>query len=816
MDGFSNKAVGAWCWDLGQEEVVDCTQGMYDIYGLDPARPQLLARDWHAMVLAEDQPAYFHAVDEALRSQSPLCITYRIRRPDGAVRLLLDQGQVVAGEDGRPLRMFGSTQDITEQAAAERELAKTLSHLRTVMNATPDIICLKDAEGRWLEANASDLRLFGLERVDYRGKTDAELADYALPQYRDAFLHCMETDEKAWRAGVPRRGREDIPDRHGTIHHFDVLKVPLFDEQGRRSALVVYGRDNSILEQAIASLGESERLLRSLMEASPDFMLIKDGEGRWREMNPAGERLYGLAGKPWRGLTDEGVAELAFSVCREGLRGCTASDEMAWAAGGATRGIELLPQPDDGLRVFDVIKVPLFDARGRRENLVILGRDITERAQAEARLEHAAMHDALTGLANRSHFVDRLNHALSVLPEQQSLAVIFLDLDHFKAINDTYGHHVGDALLQQVASRFRSALREGDLLARLGGDEFVVLLEGLDERAEAEEIARRLIRGLGAPFQVDALSLFVTGSAGISFAPRDAGNATTLMMYADSAMYRAKELGRNTYAFYEGGLNDAASERLMMLGDLRSALEKGGLRLNYQPQLDAAGLKVESVEALARWHHPQRGPIPPDRFVAMAEDGGLILQLGAWVLRTACEQAVHWQERLGIRVRMAVNVSPLQLQHPDFLAQVIATLDETGLAPDLLEIEITESALLRDPERALQTLIELKALGVRVALDDFGTGYSSLGYLKRFPFDLIKIDRSFVRDILADPGDLAIVRAIIAMGHSLGLLVVAEGVETNEQRLYLESLGCDLLQGYLIGRPAPASEVERLFDQCLL
>ncbi len=200
----------------------------------------------------------------------------------------------------------------------------------------------------------------------------------------------------------------------------------------------------------------------------------------------------------------------------------------------------------------------------------------------------------------------------------------------------------------------------------------------------------------------------------------------------------------------------------------------------------------------------------------MAEDGGLILQLGAWVLRTACEQAVHWQERLGSRVRMAVNVSPLQLQHPDFLAQVIATLDETGLAPDLLEIEITESALLRDPERALQTLLELKALGVRVALDDFGTGYSSLGYLKRFPFDLIKIDRSFVRDILADPGDLAIVRAIIAMGHSLGLLVVAEGVETNEQRLYLESLGCDLLQGYLIGRPVPAAEVERLFDQCLL
>lgn len=679
----SSDAVGAWHWDIALDQVLG-TPGLYAIFGFESGSPRLDASSWNDAILADDRALYDRAVREALEGQTSLHVSYRIRRPDGSVRLLLDQGQALVDGDGTPLRMFGSTLDITESDAVQRE------------------------------------------------------------------------------------------------------------------------RDEAL------------RRLRTLMDASPDFMLIKDGDGRWQVMNPFGERLYGLVGKPWAGRGDAEIAALAHPLYREGLSQCSDSDEQAWLAGVASRGIEQLPLPEGGRRVFDVIKIPQFDEQGRRQSLIIIGRDVTERAEAEARLEHAAMHDALTGLANRAYFIDHLNQSLRSMGDEDALAVIFLDLDHFKSLNDAYGHHVGDALLQQVAQRYREALREGDLLARLGGDEFVVLLRGIADGREAEEVAQRLIRSLGAPVQMEALNLYVTGSAGISLAPRDATDAATLMMHADSAMYCAKEQGRNTYAVYQGGMNDAASERLQLLGELRRALENGGLELHFQPQLNARAFEVESVEALARWRHPVLGSISPERFVAMAEEGGLIHALGRWVLREACRQLGDWRDRLGRSIRGGVNVSPLQLQQPDFVAQVVAALDEFKLAPHQLEIEITESALLRDPERALLALRELRRMGVSVALDDFGTGYSSLSYLKRYPFDRIKIDRGFVRDILTDTGDLAIVRATIAMGHSLGLQVVAEGVEYMEQRTRLEALGCDLLQGYLLGRPAPAVEIEGLFGQSLL
>lgn len=807
--------VGAWHWDIAQDRVLG-TPGLYAIFGLDPAVPRLSATSWNAAILPEDRPAYEQAVRVAIDQQTPLSTTYRIRRMDGSVRLLRDQGQVLVDNGRRSPVMFGSTQDVTDLESAWQMRDESLRRLRTVMDATPDIICLKDAQGRWLEANTADLKLFGLENVDYRGRTDAELADEALSHFREAFMQCEVTDRAAWELGRPSRGREDIPDQGGGVRHYDVLKVPLFDEQGKPSSLVVYGRDNTDLESIMEALAERESLLRTIMNASPDFMLIKDADSRWQLMNRAGEELYRLQGQDWHGRTDMEIAQLAHAIYSEGLAICSDSDEQAWQARQLTREVEIVPLPEGGKRVFDVIKVPLFDAAGERRHLVVLGRDVTARAEAEARLEHAALHDALTGLANRAYFIDRLNQRLTQLGDGQRLAIIFLDLDHFKSLNDTYGHHVGDALLQQVAFRYRTALREGDLLARLGGDEFVVLLDNLSSCAEAEDVAQRLIDSLSAPVDVDALSLYITGSAGISLAPLNSGDAGTLMMYADSAMYRAKEMGRNTYAVYQGGMNDRSSERLLLLGDLRRALDEDALAVHFQPQLNARTFEVESVEALARWYHPTLGAIPPDRFIVMAEESGLINALGQRVLRETCRQLRDWRDRLGCSIRGAVNVSPVQLQHPDFVRQVVMALKEFGLPPQQLEIEITESALLRDPERALAALRELRVLGVSVALDDFGTGYSSLSYLKRFPFDRIKIDRTFVRDILTDTGDLAIVKATIAMGHSLGLQVVAEGVEYMEQRTRLEALGCDLLQGYLLGRPAPAAEIDGLFGQSFL
>ncbi|MEW6766177.1 MAG: EAL domain-containing protein [Pseudomonadota bacterium] len=814
------ERVGAWLWDI-QAGHITWSRGLYEVYGLDPARPIRRVEDWQGLIVDEDRPIVQAALDRALTTLEPYSVNYRIRRSTGGgIRRLAARGQVIPDAEGRPLRMFGSTHDITELELRQQKRDETLQRLRTVLEATPDIICLKDPQGRWLEANTADLRLFGLERVDYRGMTDAQLADFALPHFREAFLYCEKTDQAAWQAAVPSRAREGIPDRDGNLRHYDVLKVPMFDDQGRPSALVVYGRDVTEREATLAALSENERLLRTIMEASPDVMLIKDAQDRLQVMNRAAIELYGLAGKPWEGRTAIELAELVLPSYRASLEACATSDESAWRERQKIRMLERMILPNGEARAFDVIKIPIYDEEGQRCYLVVLGRDITERAAAEARLEQAARHDALTGLANRAYFISRLSQALEELfgglGGTCELALVFLDLDHFKSINDTYGHHVGDALLQEVTARFRAVLNDGDLLARLGGDEFVVLLEGRERAAKAEDVARALIASLDEPVEIDALNLFVSGSAGISHAPRDARDVSTLMMYADSAMYRAKELGRNTHAVYRAGMNSAANERVQLLGELRRALDDGYLEVHFQPQLSTTAFTVDSVEALLRWRHPSLGMIPPDRFISLAEEGGLIFALGGWVVRQVCQQLKDWRERLGVVIRGAVNVSPLQLQHPDFVRQITEILRETGVSGEYLEVEITETALLRDPERAMSALSELRQLGIQVSLDDFGTGYSSLSYLKRFPFDRIKIDRSFVRDILSDPGDLAIVRATIAMGHSLGLQVVAEGVELMEQRTRLEALGCDLLQGYLISRPAPAAQIEGMFGHSYL
>ncbi|MFZ5580844.1 MAG: putative bifunctional diguanylate cyclase/phosphodiesterase [Pseudomonadota bacterium] len=651
----------------------------------------------------------------------------------------------------------------------------------------------------------------GVDRIeDWRGL----ILEPDRPLVREALDRALQTFGPY---GVDYRIRRASD---GAIRLLSARGQVVADAEGRPLRMFGSTRDITEIELDRHVRGESLRLLGTLMAASPDVMIIKDAESRWKVMNPAAEALYGLSGKPWSGRTDLELIEHAHPACEASLRACVASDEAAWRGGGEVRAIESVVSPDGEARVFDVIKVPLFDDEGRRSYLVVLGRDITERAEAEARLERAARHDALTGLVNRAHFLDHLDDALAELAGgmggARELALVYIDLDHFKPINDSYGHHVGDRLLQQVTARFRALLGAGDVLARLGGDEFVVLLEGAVRAAAAEDVARGLIRALAEPFEVDTLNLFITGSIGISHAPGDACDAATLMMYADSAMYRAKELGRNTHAVFRADMSSSSGERMALLGDLRRALESGGLELHYQPQLSASVYTVESVEALVRWRHPVLGMLPPDRFIGLAEDGGLIYALGGWVVREACRQLMEWRVRLGMPVRGAVNVSPLQLQHPDFVTQVTSALHETGLPAESLEIEITESALLRDPERAMAALVELRRLGIQVALDDFGTGYSSLSYLKRFPFDRLKIDRTFVRDILSDPGDLAIVRAIIAMGHSLGLHVVAEGVEQMEQRMRLEALGCDLLQGYLIGRPAPAAQVETMFGHSYL
>jgi diguanylate cyclase (GGDEF)-like protein len=428
-----------------------------------------------------------------------------------------------------------------------------------------------------------------------------------------------------------------------------------------------------------------------------------------------------------------------------------------------------------------------------------------ERAKSGERIQHLAYYDALTELPNRILLQDRVSRILTLAErDHKPAAILFVDLDRFKTINDSLGHHIGDQLLQGVAHRMKAVLREADTISRWGGDEFVVLLPETDVRGAAR-VAQHLLTEVVGPYALEGRKLNITPSIGISLFPQDGSTAETLIRNADTAMYHVKESGRNGYQFFTGAMNVAAFERLALENGLRSALEAEQFELHYQAQIDIETGQAIGAEALLRWHHPELGLVMPSRFIAVAEETGLIGAIGEWVLREACRQNREWQLRGIATIPVAVNMSSRQFRRPiaDSVAQI---LRDTGLAPNLLELELTEGLMIQGADSMLGLLLQLKAIGVKLSIDDFGVGYSSLAYLKRFPIDKVKIDQSFIRDLIADPEDRAIASAIISMAHSLRLKVVAEGVESEDQLAVLREQGCDEAQGYLFSRPLPAAE----------
>jgi diguanylate cyclase (GGDEF)-like protein len=466
--------------------------------------------------------------------------------------------------------------------------------------------------------------------------------------------------------------------------------------------------------------------------------------------------------------------------------------------------------------VFTTRHVQLTEAISPHAAIAIQNARLFEQLQqSEERLSTLAYHDTLTELPNRLLFQDRLELAVAQSHRhRKGLAVLFLDVDRFKVINDSLGHSVGDRLIRDVAARLRACVREGDTVARLGGDEFTVLLPDIQQAVDAAKVASKVLEALRMPFALDGRELFLTASLGISVYPDDGRDAETLVKNADAAMYRAKEQGRDRYLLYTPALNATALERLALESSLRKALPNDELLLHYQPIVDVATRRVQGVEALLRWHHPERGLVPPADFIPLAEVTGLILAMGRWVLRTACAQARAWQAVLP-GLRMSVNLSPREFQEPGLVGHVTDALADTGLHPHLLQLEITESSAMQNAQAASQTLGELRALGVGLSIDDFGTGYSSLSYLRRFPIDTLKIDQSFIRDIAADPDDAAIASAIVALARTLKLAVVAEGVETDEQLGFLVRHGCERAQGYLFSRPVPAERCEDLLARAV-
>ena len=471
----------------------------------------------------------------------------------------------------------------------------------------------------------------------------------------------------------------------------------------------------------------------------------------------------------------------------------------------------------------------VFDDQLQALTIIGTAQDITDRKQSEREIYRLAYFDSLTGLANRVLFKDRLTQALAHASRYHStLAVLFLDLDRFKVINDTLGHNIGDLLLKQVAGRLTESVRHSDSvsrsvdkeenhsLARLGGDEFTVLLTNLRDVQDAGTVARRIVEAMANPFSIEGREIFVTISVGIAIFPVDGESIDALLKNADSAMYHAKEKGRNNFQFYSNNLNAAATDRLNLEGELRHAVEREEFVVFYQPQIDLRGGEIVSAEALVRWQHPRRGLLRPEEFMQAAVDTGLIRAIDEWVLRTACRHSQEWQQRGKIPVRISVNISN-SFFHGDTLVSVVEqALGQTGVTPACLELELTESIVMRNVDASIAMLTTLRTMGVQISIDDFGTGYSSLSYLHRLPINRVKIDQSFILEILTQARPPMIVRAIVAMAHSLNLLVLAEGVEQEFQRTTLIEEGCDYAQGHLFGRPMPADELAEMLQSAPL
>lgn len=645
---------------------------------------------------------------------------------------------------------------------------------------------------------------------------DLVLCDHSLPGFSG--MHALQI-VRAWDEDLPlifvsgTIGEETAVDAMLRGARDYVLKdnlTRLLPALRRELEELALRREQRRLEAQRQAAERERARLAAVLDVTPDLVAIASPEGRLSYLNDAGRRLLGLgagAALPEGGLEELFSEHLAARLLHDAFP--VACRDGHWL------GEVELPGRDGADPVpLSKLVVARRDERGEIDCLALLARDISERKRFEAELQHQATHDRLTGLPNRFLLLDRLAAELAHVRRHGGYAaVMFFDLDNFKRINDTFGHMVGDRVLQQIAARIRSCLRPTDTLARHGGDEFTLAVGQLSRIEDVLAVLRKTRVAFERPVIAGTQEVFVTFSIGIAVFPHDGAEVEVLLRNADTAMYRAKSGGRNQYRFYAPDMNERGHELLALESDLRRAIERRQFELHYQPQVRLENGRIEAVEALLRWRHPERGLVAPVDFLGLLEDTGLILPVGEWVLRRACADARRWRETTGLPLRVSVNVSPQQFVDPDLLDQVRNAMAAEAVPAGGLELEVTENLMMRDPPATGALLRKLHAQGVRVAIDDFGIGYSSLAYLKAFPVHVLKIDRTFVGDVLEDPGDATIVEASISLGHKLGLEVVAEGVETAAQREFLQRLGCNLGQGYYFSRPLPATEIDALLGR---
>ena len=767
---------------------------------------KLLGKDSSEYMVKEDIPLVRGAFNKIYKTGKPeRNITYRALHKDGTISIAELSGFPRKDEKGNIIGFRGIARDITERKQMEEALRQSEEKYRNILQSIQEGYFELDLAGNYTFVNDANCRLLGYSRDEIIGMNTRQ----HMP-YEDNYKKASQAYTKLFLTGKPIESMEIFSvKKDGTPVIYETSVTLIKDAQGKAIGFRGVSRDITERKQMEEQIRQSEERYRTIIEQMEDGYFETDLSGRFTFVNDAECRNTGysceeIIGKKSSLFVDEKTYKELFNLFSN-----------IYQTGKPIKSYDLALFKKDGTRTYNEISVNLIrNAQGESVGFRGIARDVTERKRQEEQIQYLATHDGLTGLPNRTLFGQLLNHAIQAAKRyNRKLAVFFIDLDRFKIINDTLGHEAGDQLLQEIAVRFRQTLRATDVVARLGGDEFVAMIEEINDAGQAITVAHKLLAEAMKPVSIMSQECRVTASIGICIYPKDGDDEQTLMKNADIAMYSAKEAGKNNFQLYSSDIKPQSVERLSIETQLRFALERNELALVYQAKLDFKTGTITGVEALLRWNNPKLGQVTPMQFIPVAEETSLIIPIGRWVLRTACMQNVAWQKEGLPPVCMAVNLSLRQLVDENLIEDIEKALKDSGMAPELLELEITESMVMHNPGRMISVLTQIKKLGVRLAIDDFGTGYSSLAQIKHFPVDTLKVDRSFIRNIPENTEDKAITEVIIAMGKTLSLTVVAEGVETEEQLEFLRQRSCDEIQGFYFSKPIPPDEFARLLAQ---
>ena len=795
--------LGCWTWDLANN-VHWWSDELYRMLEVEPNTEERPYDRFLAMVHPQDKPRLDQGRARTLSGEVGDPTDVRIRLPSGKEKIIQARGRATLGADGRPLIAHGTLQDITEQRVTQTALKLTelryreTQRLAKIGNWEWDLTTGKswwsDELYQILEEDPAhfppDFDGF-LERVHPDDRAD-------LQQRRTRIAIGPNAYPAAETRLVLRSGREKIVQQSVEVR---------VNEDGQPTAVVGTLLDITERRALEGLLRDSEARYAGTVELAAVGIAHVDPGGRLIWSNSSLHKILGYTKEELEGLT-------VWNISHPDDVHVTDQERAQMHAGvlASIRTEKRYIRKDGGVIWVKISCAPRRDAHGKILYDISVVEDITPRKVAEARIQYLATHDALTGLPNRELFSETLVRAIEAARQSdRQCALIFIDLDRFKIVNDSLGHDAGDQLLKEVAARIRRCVGPSDVTARFGGDEFVVLMSQVPDRSAASTAAGRILLALQDPVRIMSYDCRVTASIGIAMFPEDARDAAVLMKHADMAMYLAKEEGKNNFQFYSSVSAPMSVERIVLETHLVNALQRNELSLQYQPKIAIATGRICGVEALLRWRNPQLGNVPPSAFIPVAEDTGLIVPIGKWVMKTACEQSAAWR-RMGLpAMGMAVNLSPRQFKDPGLAQDVTETLRASGLSAQLLELEITEGMIMNSIDQAVQVATVIKDIGVRLAIDDFGTGYSSLSQLKRFPIDTLKIDRSFIRELPDNSEDMAITESIITLGKALGVNVVAEGVETAAQEAFLRSHGCDEIQGFLYSQPCDPDDFVKLY-----